>query len=243
MYSIFKKEINVFFSSLIGYISLLVFLIATGLIVWVFPDTSVLDYGYAGLDTLFMSAPWIFMFLIPAISMRSFSEEINLGTFEILVTKPLSDFQIILGKYLAVLVLVIFSICPTLIYFYSVYQLGSPVGSIDTGATWGSYIGLLFLGAVFVAIGIFASSLTKNQIVAFILSVFLCFFFFIAFESLSQLSFFYANGDNIIAWLGINYHYLSISRGVVDSRDVVYFISLIALFLALTKIALESRKW
>lgn len=243
MYCIFKKEINVFFSSLIGYISILVFLIAIGLLVWVFPDTNVLDYGYAGLDTLFMNAPWIFMFLIPAITMRSFSEEISLGTFEILATKPISDMQIIMGKYSASFALVIFSIAPTLIYFYSVYQLGSPIGSIDTGAAWGSYIGLLLLGAVFVSIGIFASSVTKNQIVAFILAVFLCFFFFTAFESLSQLSFFYANGDAAIAWLGINAHYLSISRGVVDTRDIIYFFSLILLFLTFTKTALESRKW
>ena len=243
MISIFRKEINVFFSSLIGYIALSVFLVGIGLFVWVFPDTNVLDYGFAGLDALFFTAPWVFMFLIPAITMRSFSEEIGLGTIELLATRPLTDLDIILGKYFAALALVVFSIFPTFTFFYSVYQLGSPVGNIDTGATWGSYIGLVFLGAAFVAIGIFASSLTKNQIVAFILAVFLCFFFFIAFESLSKLNIFYAKTDDIIEMLGINAHYVSLSRGVVDTRDVIYFLSLITLFISFTKVSLESRKW
>jgi ABC-2 type transport system permease protein len=243
MISIFRKEINVFFSSLIGYIALMVFLVGIGLFVWIFPETNVLDYGYSALDTLFYAAPWVFMFLIPAITMRSFSEEIGSGTIELLVTRPLTDLDIILGKYFAALVLVVFSILPTFIYFYSVYQLGSPVGNIDTGATWGSYIGLIFLGGTFVSIGIFASSLTRNQIVAFILAVFLCFFFYIVFESLSSLSVFYAKFDDIIEMLGINYHYQSISRGVVDTRDVIYFVSLITLFIYLTKVSLESRKW
>jgi len=243
MISIFRKEINVFFSSLIGYIALSVFLVGIGLFVWIFPDTNVLDYGFATLDTLFFTAPWVFMFLIPAITMRSFSEEIGLGTIELLATRPLTDLDIILGKYFAALVLVVFSVLPTFIFFYSIYQLGSPVGNIDTGAAWGSYIGLVFLGAAFVAIGIFASSLTKNQIVAFILAVFFCFFFFIAFESLSKLSVFYATADDMIEMLGINAHYVSISRGVVDTRDVIYFLSLITLFISFTKVSLESRKW
>jgi ABC-2 type transport system permease protein len=233
----------VFFSSLIGYIALMVFLVGIGLFVWIFPETNVLDYGYSALDTLFYAAPWVFMFLIPAITMRSFSEEIGSGTIELLATRPLTELDIILGKYFAALVLVVFSILPTFIYFYSVYQLGSPEGNIDTGATWGSYIGLVFLGGTFVSIGIFASSLTRNQIVAFILAVFLCFFFYIAFESLSSLDVFYAKIDDIIEMLGINYHYQSISRGVVDTRDLVYFITLITLFLYLTKVSLESRKW
>lgn len=243
MLSIYRKEINVFFSSLIGYIALSVFLVGIGLFVWVFPDTNVLDYGYATLDTLFYAAPWVFMFLIPAITMRSFAEEIGTGTIELLVTRPLTDLDIILGKYFAAFTLVAFSVLPTLIYFYSVYQLGLPKGSIDTGATWGSYIGLLLLGAVFTAIGIFASSITRNQIVAFILALFLCFFFYIAFESLSSLNVFYASTDDIIEMLGINYHYISISRGVVDTRDIIYFLSIIALFISFTKISLESRKW
>jgi ABC-2 type transport system permease protein len=243
MISIYRKEINVFFSSLIGYIALSVFLIGTGLFVWIFPDTNILDYGYSGLDSLFYTAPWVFMFLIPAITMRSFAEEIGQGTIELLATRPLSDLDIILGKYFASLTLVAFAILPTFIYFYSVYQLGSPVGNIDTGATWGSYLGLIFLGGAFVAIGIFASSLTKNQIVAFILSMFLCFFFYIAFESLSKLNIFYAKIDDVIELLGINAHYTSISRGVIDTRDVVYFVSLIVLFISFTKVSLESRKW
>lgn len=243
MLSIYRKEINVFFSSLIGYIALSVFLVGIGLFVWVFPDTNVLDYGYATLDTLFYAAPWVFMFLIPAITMRSFAEEIGTGTIELLVTRPLTDLDIILGKYFAAFTLVAFSVLPTLIYFYSVYHLGLPRGSIDTGATWGSYIGLLLLGAVFTAIGIFASSITRNQIVAFILALFLCFFFYIAFESLSSINVFYASTDDIIEMLGINYHYVSISRGVVDTRDIIYFLSIIALFISFTKISLESRKW
>jgi ABC-2 type transport system permease protein len=243
MISIFRKEINVFFSSLIGYIALSVFLVGIGLFVWIFPDTNVLDYGFAGLDTLFFTAPWVFMFLIPAITMRSFSEEIGLGTIELLATRPLTDLDIILGKYFAALVLVVFSVLPTFIFFYSVYQLGSPVGNIDTGATCGSYIGLVFLGAAFVAIGIFASSLTKNQIVAFILAVFLCFFFYIAFESLSKLNVFYDTADDMIDMMGINAHYVYLSRGVVDTRDVIYFLSLITLFISFTKVSIESRKW
>jgi ABC-2 type transport system permease protein len=243
MMSIFRKEINLFFSSLIGYIALLVFLTGIGLFVWVFPDTNVLDYGYAGLDILFYTAPWVFLFLIPAVTMRSFSEEIGTGTIELLATRPLTDYDIILGKYFAALTLVVFSILPTFVYFYSIYQLGLPKGNIDVGATWGSYIGLFFLGATFTAIGLFASSLTRNQIVAFILALFLCFFFYAAFDALSKLNIFVAKIDDIIEMIGINAHYISISRGIIDTRDIVYFLSLIILFIVLTKVSLESRKW
>jgi len=243
MYSIFLKEINHFFSSLIGYISLGVYLIISGLFLWVFPDTNILDYGFASLDTLFFMSPWFFMFLIPAITMRSFADEFKSGTIELLATKPLSDMQIILGKFFAAVVLVLFALLPTLIYYYSIYQLGSTPGNIDTGATWGSYIGLLFLGASFVAIGIFASSLTDNQIVAFIIGVFLSFFCFLGFEYISSLPIFFGFVDNIVLSLGINAHYESISRGVIDTRDILYFISLIIVFLLLSKIVLANRKW
>jgi len=243
MLTIFQKEVNLFFSSLIGYISISVFLLTTGLFLWVFPSTSILEYGYASLDYLFTIAPWVFMFLIPAITMRSFSEEMRSGTIEILATRPITDLQIILGKYFAALFLVFFALLPTLFYYYTVYTLGSPVGNLDTGATWGSYIGLLLLGGAFVSIGVFASSLTDNQIVAFLLAVFLCFFCFTAFDYLSQLNVFYAKIDDLIELLGINAHYTSISRGVVDTRDLVYFFSFIAIFILLTKTALESRKW
>ncbi|PSR01772.1 MAG: gliding motility-associated ABC transporter permease subunit GldF [Bacteroidetes bacterium SW_11_45_7] len=243
MYSIFKKEVNLFLSSLVGQIALIVFFLATGLFIWVFPETNVLDYGFATLQQLFVTGPWVFMFLIPAITMRSFSEELSTGTFELLATRPVRDIEIIFGKYLAALMLVLFSLIPTLIYFYTVYQLGSPPGNMDIGATWGSYIGLLLLGGVFVAIGLFASSISSNQIIAFVLGVFLCFFLYMAFDYLSRLDLFIASIDNLIASLGIYEHYQSISRGVVDTRDLVYFLSVIALFLLLTKTSLESRKW
>jgi len=242
MYSIFKKEIRSFLSSLIAYVVIIVFLLIVGLFTWVFADGNILTQGYASLDTLFFMAPWIFIFLISAITMRSFSEEINQGTFEILSTKPITDLQIILGKFLAAVCLVAFSILPTLLYFYSVYYLGLPKGNIDMGATWGSYIGLILLGGCYASIGIFSSAATSNQIVAFVLGMFLCFFFYVGFQQISNLSLF-GNWDSFIQNLGIQYHYDSISRGVVDSRDLVYFGSLISLFLGLTYIVLDSRKW
>ena len=242
MLTIFLKEINAFFSSIIGYLAIGIFLLITGLFIWVFPDTSVLTYGYSTLESLFFMAPWIFVFLIPAITMRSFAEEFNSGTIEFLSTRPISDMQIILGKYFACLFLVFFAILPTLLYFYSVSNLGAPPGNIDVGATWGSYIGLLLLGAAFVAIGIFSSSLSSNQIVAFLLAVFLCFFSYTAFDYLSKLNIFYAKVDNVIEQIGINAHYTSISRGVVDTRDLLYFGSFIAIFILLTKMVIEARK-
>jgi len=241
--AVFLKELNTFFSSLVGYISVIVFLLGMGMFVWIFPDTNVLDYGFTTLDTLFSSSPWIFMFLIPAITMRSFSEELSSGTFELLATRPLKDSSIIMGKYLAAVTLVIFALLPTLIYFYSLQQLGSPPGNIDAGATWGSYIGLILLGSSFVSIGIFSSSITKNQVVAFVIAVFLCFLIFIAFDFISKMNIFYAKIDDLVESLGINYHYISISRGVLDTRDLLYFISLNALFLLMTKLSIESRKW
>ncbi len=225
-----------------GYISIGVFLLITGLFLWVFPDTNVLSFGYASLDSFFGMVPWIFLFLIPAITMRSFSEEIKTGTIELLATRPVTDLQIVLGKYLAALVLVLFSLLPTLLYFYTVYALSGEPG-IDTGATWGSYIGVFMLGACFLSIGLFASSLTSNQIVAFIVGVFLCFIFYMGFEYISRLPIFFGGLDNLLQMLGINFHYNSISRGVVDSRDILYFLSLIAAFLLMTKTVLESRKW
>ena len=243
MLSIFVKELSAFFSSLIGYIVIGMFLVIMGLVMWVFPDYSVLNYNYASLDQLFAIAPLIFTFLIPAITMRSFAEENQAGTIELLVTKPLWDWEIIMGKYLACLLLVLFAILPTLLYYYSVYQLGSPPGNLDSGAIMGSYLGLVFLGAAFVAIGMFASSLTNNQIVAFILATFLCFFIYWAFFYLSKLPIFVGRLDDLVQKLGIDYHYNSISRGVVDSRDVLYFISLIAIFIFLSQIALVRRKW
>ncbi len=243
MISIFKKEIAAFFSSLIGYITIGLFLLVTGLFNWVFPDTNLLDYGYATLDSYFTLAPWIFIFLIPAITMRSFAEEYKSGTMELLATKPLHHLEIILGKFWAAFFLVIFAVLPTLLYFWSIYQLGNPPGNVDTGATWGSYIGLLSLGATFVAIGLFASSTTDNQIVAFLIGMFLCFFFYLGFDYISGLDLFYAKVDNIIQLIGINAHYTSISRGVVDTRDLIYFGTLITAFILLAKITIEKRTW
>ncbi len=242
MFTIFRKEINQFFNSLIGYIALLVFFLATGLFMWVFPDTSVLDYGYASLDMLFFIGPWVFMFLIPAITMRSLSEEMKSGTLELLATKPIRDMDIILGKYFGALALVLFALLPTLVYFYSIWQLGNPSGNIDTGATLGSYTGLFMIGACFVAIGIFSSALTENQIVAFIIGLFLCFFIYTGFEYLSTLPVFYGTTDSIVKYLGMDYHYSSISRGVLDTKDVMYFLSVIVAFIMGTQLILENRK-
>jgi len=243
MWSIFFKEVNLFLSSLVGYIAIGVFLLGTGLFMWVFPDYSVISYGFSSMDSFFGMAPYIFLFLIPAITMRSFAEEIQTGTIELLATRPLSDWQILMGKYLACLFLIALSILPTFIYFFSIWELGLPKGNLDIGAAWGSYIGLFFLGAVFAAIGIFASSITKNQIVAFILGLFLCAFAYDAFSSISRLPFFFGWADTTVEYLGINFHYASISRGLVDTRDLLYFVSVIAVFLFATKTALEKRKW
>ncbi|HMQ48820.1 MAG TPA: gliding motility-associated ABC transporter permease subunit GldF [Saprospiraceae bacterium] len=243
MLGIFQKEINTFFSSLIGYIVIGVFLIILGLVMFVFPDTSLLNYNYATLDQLFEIAPLIFIFLIPAICMRSFAEEQQNGTLELLTTKPVSDLQIVLGKYLACLALVVFALLPTLLYYYTVYQLGSPKGNLDAGAIGGSYIGLFFLAACFVSIGLFASSLTNNQIVAFLLATFLCFFIYWGFDFMSRLPVFVGKVDDVVQMIGLDYHYQSISRGVLDTRDVVYFLSLIAFFVAACLVSLGRRKW
>lgn len=246
MLALLKKELNSFLSSLIGYIVISVFLTAIGLFMWVFPSAggnfNVLDAGFANIDTLFIIAPWVFMFLVPAVTMRSFSEEKKNGTMELLLTRPLTDWQIIFAKYLSGFLLVLFSLLPTLVYYFSVSTLGNPPGNIDTGGMWGSYIGLLFLAAGFVAIGIFASSITDSQIIAFILAVFLSFFCYIGFESVSSLDLF-GPIDSILLNLGINEHYISMSRGVIDTRDIIYFTSLATLFLLFTKTVMESRKW
>ena len=243
MAAIFFKEINAFFSSLIGYIVIGVFLVIMGLVMWVFPDYSVIDGNYATLDTLFSMAPLIFMFLIPAVTMRSFAEERQSGAIELLVTRPVTDWQIVAGKFLACLVLVLFALLPTVLYYFSIYQLGAPKGNLDSGGILGSYIGLLFLASAFVAIGVFASSLTSNQIVAFVLATFLCFFTYLAFDYLSRLPVFFGKTDDIVQSFGIAYHYSSVSRGVLDTRDLTYFISISALFLATTVLSLGRRKW
>lgn len=243
MFTLLKKEIGSFLSSLTGYIVISVFLAAVSLFMWVFPGSfNVLEAGYANLDTLFIMAPWVFMFLVPAITMRSFSEEQRTGTIELLFTKPISDWHIIASKFLAGFVLVLFSLLPTVVFYYTISVLGNPPDNLDKGATMGSYIGLLFLAGGFVSIGVFASSLTDNQIISFIVSVFLSFFCYIGFEQIASFSLF-GTWDSLILTLGINEHYISMSRGVVDTRDVLYFFSLVAFFALLTRLKLQSRKW
>lgn len=242
MFTIFKKEVRSFLSSLIAYVVMIVFLISIGLFMWVLPDYNVFDMGYANLDTLFNMAPFVFIFLISAITMRSFSEEKKSGTIEILTTKPLSDMQIILGKYFAGVALVVFSLLPTLLYFYTVYQLGATKGNMDIGATWGSYLGLFLLASCFVAIGLFASAITDNQIVSFIVSMFLCYLFYSVFDLLANFNLL-GTYDSVVASLGINAHYVSISRGVIDSRDLLYFLSIITAFIWSTKTVFNARKW
>jgi ABC-2 type transport system permease protein len=243
MLALFKKEINSFLSSLTGYLVIAVFLLINGLFLWVFStEFNILDFGYANLDGLFVLAPFVFLFLVPAITMRSFADEQKSGTIEMLLTKPISDLQIITAKYLSSLSLVIFSLLPTIIYYFTVYQLGLPKGNLDTGGIMGSYIGLFFLGATFTAIGIFSSSITDNQILSFILAVIISGFMYLGFELIFSFSLF-GSFDLFIKQMGISSHYSSISRGVIDTRDILYFLSLIALFLSFTKLALASRRW
>lgn len=243
MYSLFLKELSSFLSSLLGYVVIIVFLLVIGLFLWVFPtDFNLLDYGYANVDGLFIIAPFVFLFLIPAVTMRSFSDEKKSGTIELLFTRPLSDMQIILAKYFAAFSLVILSLLPTLVYYYSIWQLGLPPGNIDSGGFWGSFIGLLFLGATFTSIGVFSSSLSDNQVVAFILAIIISAFTYMGFDFIYSLELF-GSIDLFILSLGISSHYSSISRGVVDTRDVVYFLSVILFFLFLTRFNLSRRKW
>jgi ABC-2 type transport system permease protein len=242
MFAVFRKEINSFLNSLIAYLVIGLFLVITGLLIWVFPDTSVLDYGFADLSSLFGLAPYVFLFLIPAVTMRSFAEERRGGTMELLLTRPLTDWDIIMGKYLACLLLIVFTLLPTLVYYFSIYQLGNPSGNVDSAGVAGSYVGLLLLAAVFTAVGIFASSLTDNQIVSFILAAFLCFALFAGFGLLATL---FSGGSlgYFVSQLGLEYHYQSLSRGLIDSRNVVYLLSVTAVALLATRLVLGSRQW
>lgn len=243
MLSLYIKEIKSFLSSIIGYIFIGVFLIVSGLFLWVFPNIdNIMEAGLADMQGLFSLSQFLFLFLVPAITMRSFAEERRTGTMDLLLTKPLTDMQIIGAKFLSCLTLLVIALLPTLIYVISVFLLGNPIGNIDMGRTWGSYLGLLFLGASFISIGIFSSSLTTNQIIAFIIAALLCFVisfgfaFIYSFEALGSFGYY-------IKALGIEHHYASISKGVIDSRDVIYFCSVIFLFLFGTRIILLKRKW
>jgi ABC-2 type transport system permease protein len=242
MIQVLSKEFNSFLNSLIAYVVIGVFLTAVGLLMWVFPETSVLDYGYADLETLFALGPYVFIFLVPAITMRSFAEEAKGGTLELLLTKPLSDWDIILGKFFASFFLVVLALLPTVIYYFSVYALGIPPGNVDTPGVIGSYVGLLLLGAVFCAIGIFSSSVTHNQIVSFIVAAFLSYLLFAGFQSLSLLNV-WSEHALFVRELGLLYHYDALSKGLIDSRNLVYFGSVIALMLLITRMVLGVRTW
>lgn len=220
-----------------------VFLVTTALFIWIFPNFNILDSGYATLDYFFEFAPLIFLFLVPAITMRSFAEERNSGTIEVLATKPIGDLQIILGKYFASLVLFVIALIPTLLYVFTVSRLADPAGDIDTGAIIGSYIGLVLIGSAFTAIGMFASTLTSNQIVAFVVGAFICLFAFFAFDFLSQLGNLEGTFDYFVKNLGLLEHYDSISRGVLDTRNLLYFVTFDAVFIIGAKAVLDSRKW
>jgi ABC-2 type transport system permease protein len=234
MWMICKKEWQQFFSSLTGYIAIVIFLLLTGLFLFVFPDTSLLDFGYASLNSFFNLVPWILLFLIPTITMRSFADEYKSGTFEILKTLPLNTFQIVWGKFLGTLFIVITALLPTIIYAISIQQLSS-IGGIDIAATVGSYIGLFFLSAVFTAIGICSSSFTNNTVIAFIAGAFVCFLLYTGFEAVSKLPALKGGWDYYTEMIGINFHYKSLSKGVIDSRDIIYFSGLIILFLLVTQ--------
>ncbi|MFY7670756.1 gliding motility-associated ABC transporter permease subunit GldF [Tenacibaculum sp. MEBiC06402] len=239
MISIFKKEFNSFFASPVAYLVIGVFLLVNGLFLWVLKDNfNILNAGFADLNSFFFIAPWLFLFLIPAITMKSFADEFNTGTLEILKTKPLTDWQIVLGKYLASLFLVIIALIPTLTYVYSIYALGNPVGNLDLGSIIGSYFGMLFLASGYCAIGLFTSTLSKNQIVAFILAVFISFFTFYGFDAIANLL---GSSDFYVRQFGFNEHFKSISRGVIDTRDIIYFISVTFFFLFVTKKQLDHE--
>ena len=240
MWMICKKEWQQFFSSLTGYLALIVFLLLNGLFLFVFPDSNLLDFGYASLTGFFNLAPWLLLFLIPTITMRTFADEYKSGNFEIIKTLPLTPTSIVMGKYLGALIIVLTALIPSVVYAFSMQSL-CVTGGIDVGGTIGSYIGLCFLAAVFTAIGIAASSFTNNTVVAFIGGAFVCFLLYIGFSAISRLPIFNAGLDYYIELLGIQYHYRSISRGVIDSRDLIYFLGVIVVFLFITSKNLLKR--
>ena len=240
MLSICKKELQQFFSNLTGYIAIILFLLVNGLFLFVLKDSNIFDFGYASLDQFFELAPWILIFLVPAITMRSISEEIKSGTFEILRTKPITCWQIVLGKYFSILLVMLIVIIPTFIYIFTIKNL-SAAGTIDSGGIAGSYIGLFLLAAVFAAISLCCSSFTGNAVVAFLLGAFVCLILYFGFNAVSKLAAFQGKADYYIEMLGIDFHYRSMSRGLIDSRDVIYFFSIIFLFLLVTVTNLQKR--
>ena len=240
MWSICKKEFNQFFSSLTGYITIILFLFVNGLFLFVLNDSNLFDFGYATLERFFELSPWVLIFLVPAITMRSLADEFKSGTFEILQTLPVSRWQIVWGKYVSILLVLTFVIVPTCVYIITIKSLSS-ADSIDSGGIAGSYIGLFLLAAVFAAIGLWSSSFTSNAVVAFLMSAFICLVLYFGFNAISKLPVFVGKADYFIEMLGIDFHYRSTSRGLLDSRDVVYFVSLILLFLLITIKNLQKR--
>jgi len=240
MWNICKKEISQFFSSLTGYIAVILFLLINGMFLFLLQDSNIFDFGYASLDKFFELAPWVFIFLVPAVAMRSFSDEFRTGTFEILKTKPVTSLQIVLGKYFSVILVVVIALIPTLLYVFTIKTL-SVTGAIDKGGISGSYLGLIFLSAVFSAISICCGSFTSNAIVSFLISAFMCLVLYFGFNAISSISVFSGNADYYIEMLGIDFHYQSISRGVIDSRDLTYFLSLIVLSIFITQKKLKSK--
>ncbi|WP_018618115.1 gliding motility-associated ABC transporter permease subunit GldF [Spirosoma luteum] len=239
MLAIFRKEVNQFFSSPIAYIIMGVFLTAMGLMLWVFPDTSLLENGYADMGTFFNLTPYLLLFLVPAITMRSIADEVRSGTLEWLLSKPVSRWGIVGGKFLASWLLVIITLLPTLLYYGTLYQLGAPAGNIDSAGVFGAYIGLFLLAGVFVAIGLWASSFNDNQVVAFVLGVFCCFLLYVGLSALAGLSALSGIGY-YLSWLALDEQYRALGRGVIDSRNVIYLLSLAVLFLILTTNRLKT---
>lgn len=233
MWAIFRKEINQFFSSPIAYIIMAVFLTAIGLMLWVFPDMSLLENGYADMGTFFYLTPYVMLFLVPAITMRSIADEVRTGTLEWLLTKPVSRWRIVGGKFLASWVLVVLTILPTVLYYITLYQLGSPVGNIDSAAVVGSYIGLALLAGVFVAIGLWASSLNDNQVVAFVLGVFFCFLLYVGLSSIAGIGALGSLGY-YFSYIALDEQYQALGKGLIDSRNVVYLVTLMVFFLLIT---------
>lgn len=243
MLAIFRKEINGFFSSLTGYVVIVVFLLINSLFMWVFPgEWNIFDRGYAGLDTLFFISPWVFLFLVPSVTMRMIAEEKRLGTIELIYSKPISERGFVYGKFFASVALVILALLPGIIYYISVYRLGETPGNLDRGGTMGAFIGLFFLASVYASAGIFASSLTDNQVIAFMIAVLICFILYMGFDSFAYLPGLKELGEFVIR-LGINEHYKSVSRGVIDIKDIAYFLGVIGIFTELTVFSLQSRKW
>ena len=236
MFAILKKEIQSFFATPIGYLVIGLFLLANGLFLWVFKgDFNILDYGFADLSGFYFLAPWIFIFLIPAITMKSFSEEKKQGTLELLLTKPISIIELVLGKYFGALTLVVLALVPTLLYVYTVQQLGNPIGNIDPGSTLGAYLGLFCIAMVYTAIGIFTSAISNNQIVSFLLAIIICFIIYYGFEGASEIS------DIDLNTLGVRHHFNSISNGILDTRNIIYFVSVSLLFLFFTQLTLSKK--